>query len=103
MELCSRILKVQLYKLEGMTSTDAEDRAYENFLPGYAKAMRAKYARLWEILYDLDKTKIHNAIKKTIGNLMDDKDMGWQEAMHMALKEFLFEELLENVPEKEKE
>ena len=34
---------------------------------------------------------------------MDDKDMGWQEAMHISLKKrkFLFEELLENCREKE--
>ena len=67
--------------------------------------MRAKYARWCELLYDLDKNKIHNTIKKTIDNVMDNEDMGWQEAMHVALKKrkFLFEELLENFHKKGKE
>ena len=51
------------------------------------------------------KTKIHNTIKKTFDSLMDDDDMGWQAAMRVTLKKrkFLFEELLANVHEKEKE
>ena len=97
--------KTEMYKSESITPSDAEDRTYDDLLPIYAKAMRAKYVRCWELLYDQDKNQIYNTIKKTIDNLMDDEDMGWQDAIHVALKKrkFLFKELLANFHKKEKE
>ena len=97
--------KVESYKSEGMSLNAAKNRAYEDLIPRFAKATRNKYARWCQLLRDLDKNKIHNTIKKTIDDLMDEEDMGWREAMQMALKKrkFLFEELLENCREKEEE
>ena len=37
--------KVESHNSEGMAMREAEDRAYDDFLPRYAQALRAKYAR----------------------------------------------------------
>ena len=51
--------KVDSYTAEGMHPTEAEERADEDMLSQYNKALRVKYARWWELLYDLD----HNCVQ----------------------------------------
>ena len=60
--------KVESHNSEGMAMREAEDGAYDDLLPRYAKALRAKYARWWKLLYDLDKNKIYNTIEKPLTN-----------------------------------
>ena len=98
--------KVEGYKSQGMTPRDAKTRAHKDLLPRYAKATRAKYAKWWELLYDLKRNKIHNTIKKTLEQFMELDDMDWNEALNMALqkRKFLFKELWEKyIDEQNKE
>ena len=96
--------KVNSYT-EARKTQEAEKKAKEDLLPKYNKSFRTKYAKWWEVVYDLEKNNTQHH-QENHCDLMDEADMEWQEAIQMALKKitFLLQKLFQGYePEEEEE